>query len=94
MTDQPTTLTKRDVQVFVVRKQASGYSSSVRYKVVRKATGGRVQSGYDHTEQSAQAAADQLNIGELVRPWTLDPRPYEERLAEAERIYREAVSNG
>lgn len=72
---------------YTVRKQTSGYSSSVRYYVYDLQTKSRVSVHADILRGSAQASADRLNISEMVKDYAEDPRPYEVRLAEATMAY-------
>ena len=73
---------------YAVRKQASGYSGATTYIVVRNPGGRRVSVHAHVTRESAQAAADELNIGAMVKDHADDPRPYAQRRAEAEAAYR------
>jgi hypothetical protein len=57
------------------------------YIVVRNPGGRRVTTHPHRTRDGAQAEADRLNVGSLVKDYDEDPRPYEVRLAEAEQIY-------
>lgn len=72
---------------FKVRKVTSGYSGGESFVVVRN-PGGRRVSVHSMSQEQAQADADGLNIGAMVRPHAEDSRPYAERLAEAEVSYR------
>jgi hypothetical protein len=71
-----------------VRKQSSGYTFSETFIVMDSTTGGRVSVHPFRTRESAQANADRLNIDDLVKDYSADPRPYEVRHAEAEAAYR------
>jgi hypothetical protein len=71
---------------FTVRKQSSGYTLSETY-YVWKLGAGRV-SVHAGTRECAQSDADDLNIGDLVKPHAEDPRPYAVRRAEAGAAYR------
>ena len=77
---------------YQVRKQTSGRSWDT-FIVVRNPGGRRVSTWPHSTRESAQAAADDLNIGEMVKPHSEDPRPYEVRRAEAEAAYRAEKEN-
>jgi len=76
---------------YAVRKQTSGYSGFATWIVVRNPGGRRVSTWPHATPETAQAAADELNISEMVQPHEQDPRPYDERLAEARVAFREIV---
>lgn len=78
----------RSKHPFAVRQTKSGYSGEVKYIVVKNPGGRRVSVHAYVTRESAQASADSLNVGDMVRPHAEDPRPYAERLAEAEAAYR------
>lgn len=73
---------------FAVRKTTSGYNGITKFLVVRNPGGRRVSVHAHLTRESAQAAADDLNIGAMVKDFDLDPRPYAVRRAEAEATYR------
>lgn len=76
-----------------VRTQTSGYTGVPKYIVVRLHQGARPSRVSVHpftTRESAQASADDLNIGAMVKPYADDPRPYAARRAEAEHHYRAA----
>lgn len=73
---------------YAVRQTKSGYNGIVKYIVVLNPGGRRVSVHAHHTRTSAQADADSLNIGEMVKPHAEDPRPYAVRRAEAEAAYR------
>jgi hypothetical protein len=60
-----------------------------KYLVVRNPGGKRVSVHASVTREGAQASADDLNIGAMVKDHAEDPRPYAERRAEAEAAYRE-----
>lgn len=72
---------------FKVRQQTSGWNGVTSYIVVMNPGGRRVSVHAHYTKQSAQAAADELNIIEMVKPANEDPRPYNVRRAEAEAQY-------
>lgn len=72
-----------------VRQMQSGYTGEVKYNVVRL-DGGRVNVHAYPSRRSAQVAADDLNIGDMVADFADDPRPYAARRAEAEAAYRAA----
>jgi hypothetical protein len=71
-----------------VRKQSSGYTLSETFIVIDSRTGGRISVQPCRTRESAQHEADQLNIGDMVKDYADDPRPYAERRAAAEAAYR------
>jgi hypothetical protein len=74
-----------------VRKQSSGYAFSEKWIVVKLLGGGKVGRVSVHahaSRESAQAAADDLNIMELVKLYDDDPRPFADRHAEATALYR------
>lgn len=73
---------------FAVRQVRSGYTGERKYIVVKNPGGHRVTVHAHVTRESAQADADQLNIGAMVRDYADDQRPYEVRRAEAEAAYR------
>jgi hypothetical protein len=75
---------------FAVRKVVSGYTGWDSYIVVQN-PGGRRVSVHASTRECAQADADQLNIGAMVKDYVDDPRPYDVRRAEAEKAYRAEV---
>ena len=77
---------------YTVRQTKSGYTGEVKYLVVQNPGGRRVSVHAHQSRRSAQFAADDLNIGDLVKPHTEDPRPYAERRAEAEVLYRTLVA--
>lgn len=72
---------------YAVRQTTSGYNGVTKYLVVKNPGGRRVSVHAHVTRQSAQFEADDLNIGALVKPHAEDPRPYEERRAEAAAAY-------
>lgn len=72
---------------YSVRKQVSGYSGSESFFVYDKDRKARV-SVHAMSREQANASADDLNIGAMVRPHAEDSRPYTVRRAEAEKIYR------
>lgn len=75
---------------FRVRKVTSGWNGFPSFVVVRKRDDGSYGRVTVHAHGSREAAlsdADGLNIGSLVKPHEEDPRPYEERRAEAEHAY-------
>lgn len=69
---------------FVPRKQVG--RGGEKWIVAHKRKG-RVTVHPFLTRQSAQVAADDLNIAERVRPYDEDSRPYDIRRAEARREY-------
>lgn len=73
---------------YTVRKQTSGYNGNVRYYVYDTVSQGRVTVHAYLGRDAAQASADYLNIGDMVKSYDDDPRPYEVRYAEAEAAYR------
>jgi hypothetical protein len=79
---------------YTVRKRTSGYDGGVSFIVWDTERKSRVSVVPNLTRQQAQASADDLNIGDMVRPHAEDPRPYAERRAEAERIYRDRKASG
>lgn len=92
--DEPERPTKAEF-VYRVRKQTSGYTGRDSYIVVMLRQGqpaSRVTVHAHSTRESAQADADDLNIGAMVTPYDEDPRPYAERRADAERRYRDITS--
>lgn len=76
-----------------VRQTKSGYNGDVKY-LVHLLGRGRVSVHAHHTRDSAQAAADRLNVGAMVRDHHEDPRPYDVRLAEAQAVYDAWVAAG
>ncbi len=89
MTESSTTQTV--IHPYRVRAQTSGYNGVPKYIVVKLRKGDRPSrvSVHPHvTREAAQAAADDLNICEMVRPHADDPRPYAVRRVEAEAEYR------
>lgn len=72
---------------YAVRQTKSGYNGAVKYVVVKNPGGQRVSVHATPSRTSAQADADRLNIGAMVKDHAEDPRPYAERLAEAEAAY-------
>lgn len=81
-------MTTRQTHPFKVRQQTSGWNGLTSYIVVMNPGGRRVSVHAHQTRESAQAAADALNVIEMVTPAAEDPRPYAVRLAEAEAKYR------
>jgi hypothetical protein len=73
---------------FVVRKVSSGYTGRESFIVVKNPGARRVSVHASVTRETAQVEADTLNIGAMVKNYDEDPRPYAERLAEAEAAYR------
>lgn len=74
---------------FRVRAQTSGYNGVTQYIVVKLRDGrARRVSTEPLSKGQAQAQADQLNIGAMVKDYDDDPRPYAVRRAEAEAAYR------
>lgn len=76
---------------YTVRKQSSGYTFSETFYVYDTVRKGRVSVHAARSREAAQHEADALNIHSLVKDYVDDPRPFAERLAEAERIYRGEV---
>lgn len=74
---------------YTVRKQTSGYNGDVRYYVYDTVSKGRVTAYPVNLRSTAQIHADRLNVADMVRPHAEDPRPYEERLAEATAAYKQ-----
>lgn len=72
---------------FQVRKVTSGRVSGETWIVVMNPGGRRVSVHAHHSRRSAQLEADDLNVGAMVKPHAEDPRPYAERLAEAQAAY-------
>lgn len=72
---------------YTVRETTSGRTGVTKYVVVLNPGSRRVSNEAHLTRDGAQAAADQLNIGAMVRDHDVDPRPYAVRLAEAEAAY-------
>lgn len=72
---------------YTVRKQSSGYTSSVTWYVYDTVRKGRVTVNAHRSREAAQADADALNISAMVRDYADDPRPYAERLAEARQAF-------
>lgn len=66
-----------------VRKQ-SGRTTTY---VVVDGNGSRVTTHPHKTAGCAQAEADRLNVGSMVKDFADDPRPYAVRLSEAEAAY-------
>lgn len=73
---------------FAVRQQTSGYTGAPVFIVVRNPGGRRVSVCPYLVRSAAQQDADLLNITELVKPYTADPRPLRDRYADAEATYR------
>lgn len=71
---------------FMVRKMTG--RGGVKWIVVRNPGGRRVSVHSTPIRSAAQAQADELNIGAMVRPAAEDDRPYEVRRAEAAAAYR------
>jgi hypothetical protein len=76
---------------YTVRKQASGYSGSVRWYVYCIASGSRVSVHASLMRDTAQAEADRLNVIDLCPDADADPRPFDVRYAEARSRYEELV---
>jgi hypothetical protein len=72
---------------FQVREQTSGRSGVTSYVVVRNPGGRRVSTEPSPVREIAEAQARDLNVGSLVLDHAEDPRPYDERRAEAGRVY-------
>lgn len=73
-----------------VRKQSSGYALSETFYVYDLVRKSRV-SVHAGSRESAQADADSLNVGDMIRDHADDPRPYAQRRAEAIAIYEAAT---
>lgn len=78
---------------FTVRKQSSGYAASVTFYVYDTVSKGRV-SVHAGSREQAQAQADDLNIGDLVKPHSEDSRPYAVRRGEAATEYYRRKTQG
>jgi hypothetical protein len=72
---------------YAVRQVRSGRTGAMQYIVVKNPGGRRVTFPAHATRQAAQSDADRLNIGAMVKPEAVDPRPYEVRRDEAEAAY-------
>lgn len=72
---------------YTVRKQSSGRTFSETFYVYDTVRKGRVSVHAVRARETAQHEADALNIGDMVKDYADDPRPYAERLAEAEAAY-------
>lgn len=81
--DQPLPVSTR----YQVRKQTSGYSNSESYYVWDKVNKSRVTVHAHCTRAAAQLDANSHNVRDMIRPHAEDPRPYAERLAEAEAAF-------
>lgn len=81
---------------FRVRTQTSGWNGVPKFIVVQLRDGRahRVSVHPFTTRESAQASADDLNIGAGVLPFEDDPRPYDVRHAEAAQRYLAAKATG
>lgn len=73
---------------YTVRKMSSGYTASVKWYVYDNQRKGRVSVHAHIARESAQHEADSLNVSAMVKDHADDPRPYAERLAEAEQAFR------
>lgn len=73
-----------------VRQTTSGYSGVTKFNVWDTVDKGRVNVHAHLSRAGAQLQADGLNISDMIRDYDDDPRPYAERRAEAEAIYRAA----
>lgn len=71
---------------FTVRTTTSGYNGITKYLVYNGSK--RVTVHAYGTRESAQANADELTIGAMVKDHAVDPRPYADRLAEARVAFR------
>jgi len=71
---------------FTVRKTTSGYNGITKYVVYNGPK--RVTVHAYGTRESAQANADELTIGAMVKDHAEDPRPYKDKLAEARAQFR------
>jgi len=76
---------------YTVRKMVNGYTGVARYYVFDLKSQSRVTVHALLGRDSAQAAADRLNILDICVPADQDSRPFEVRYAEAETRYREAT---
>ena len=83
----PTPNASRSAERFTVRKMVSGRTGVAKFYVYDTVSKGRVTVHAHLLRDSAAAEADSLNIGDMVRPHAEDPRPYDERRAEAEESY-------
>lgn len=79
---------------YAVRKVTSGRTGRESFIVVKNPGGRRVSVHAAMHRTTAQAEADELNIGAMVKDHAEDPRPYAERLAEATAAYRAATKEG
>lgn len=73
---------------FTVRQITSGFTGTTKFVVTKNPGGRRVSTWLHITRESAQAAADKLNIEAMVKDFDDDPRPYQERLTEAQAAYQ------
>jgi hypothetical protein len=71
---------------FTVRAQSSR-DGSTKFYVYDTRRKGRVSAHTATHRDTAQHEADELNIAELVPDFVVDPRPYNERLADARRVF-------
>lgn len=74
---------------YTVRKQSSGYTFSETFYVYDTQRKGRVSVHAHRSREAAQCDADGLNISDMVKDYADDPRPYDERLAEATAAFHE-----
>lgn len=75
---------------YTVRKMTSGWNGDVKWYVFDTVKKGRVSVHAMIGRDAAQLSADELNISDMVKPHAEDPRPYEERLAEARAAFQAA----
>ena len=75
-----------------VRKQSAGSRGTFDAYIVVKLGGGRATTWPHVNRADAQAEADRLNVGDMVRDYAEDPRPYDVRRADAQRDYEERVA--
>lgn len=72
---------------FTVRIMKSGYSGKISYYVFDTVSKSRVSRHATIDKMSAEISADELNISNMVKDYSEDPRPYEIRRAEAAEQY-------
>jgi hypothetical protein len=72
---------------YTVRRMNSGYTASVKWYVYDTHAKSRVTVNAHHSREGAQREADALNVTEDVADYVDDPRPYSERLAEAQKRF-------
>jgi hypothetical protein len=71
---------------FTVRTTTSGHNGMTKYPVYNGPR--RVSVHAYGTREGAQANADELNIGAMIKDHAEDPRPYQEKLADARAEFR------